>query len=170
MMKNAFECTVALYEEQLINSERSLQAAMWHELREQFKEQNKLTYKIFIEPRLQLPGLKKVKDSICIPDLVICNRDRVIGVIELKFKPRGLPGGKGDLKKFGQLAGRKDLVVANNRWEGDRLSVRKYKIEETALFVWAAIGKVTSSGFDENDLLGRRYMRIVYSTRTKELE
>lgn len=77
MMSCAFRRTAMLYEEQLITSERSLQAVMWHELREQFKKHKKLTYKIFIEPRLQLPGSIEVKESVCVPDLVVCNRDRV---------------------------------------------------------------------------------------------
>lgn len=91
-------------------------------------------------------------------------------MIELKFKLRWRPGGKGDLKKFSELAERKDLVVANKRWEGDKSYVKEYKINEATLFVWAAIGKATGAGFDENKLLGRRYVSMVYSSRTKLIE
>jgi len=169
MVRKAFECTTALYEQQLVNSERSLQAVMWHELRQQFIENKKSTYKIFIEPRLVLPGSRSLPDAVRIPDLVVCNKDRVIAVIELKFKPRGRPGSTKDINTFSLLANTQGLEVANTRWEGDRRSVGCYPIEESALFVWAAIGKSTGAGGVDDESVKSRYLRLVYSTRDKTI-
>lgn len=167
MVRQAFECTAELYEEQLVNSERSLQAVMFHELREQFKANGKRSYTIFIEPRLVLPANGKVADSVRVPDLVVCNDDRVIGIIELKFRPRGRPGSTKDLRTFSELVTRKGLKVANTRWQGDESSIKEYPIEDSALFVWAAIGRVTTTGVAQDEAVKTRYLRLVYSTVDK---
>jgi hypothetical protein len=69
------------YCKQRINSERSLQAAPWASLNEELPDHQRM----FIEPRFRATD----SDMECVPDIVVCGRQRIIAVSELKYKPKG---------------------------------------------------------------------------------
>ena len=129
-----------VYKKQLVNSERSFQAAMWEALRWQFAVNGKDTFKIFIEPRLTTRGAdKELPPSVRFPDLVVCNRDSVVGVFELKFKPRGRASSIKDVATFELLArNRKKLLVKNQRYY-PATEVKEYRMSDSVLFGWIAI-------------------------------
>jgi hypothetical protein len=74
------------YREQLINSERGLQVFFCSALMEAFKEDG-VRRRLFVEPRLSV-GARETRRY---PDIVICNQRSVIGVVELKYLPKGRP-------------------------------------------------------------------------------
>lgn len=119
---------------QRINSERSLQASFWAQLN------NKLprTRRIFIEPPMRIKtqnGIKKV-----IPDIVICNKNEVISIIELKYSPKGQPKFEKDIETLALIAKkRKQLSISNSRFRGTEMDNKEYKLSNNILFVWACI-------------------------------
>ena len=84
------ECITGDYARQRINSERSLQASLWSELNDRLDER---TRRMFIEPRLSCETEKSPRrdNTVRYPDLVVCNTRSVIGIIELKYRPRAKP-------------------------------------------------------------------------------
>lgn len=153
MAWNAFNGVKRLYEQQLINSERSMQAAMWHELWKQFKKEKLSTFKLYVEPRVRLPKMARLEARTVIPDLVVCNDSGVIAVIELKFSPRAAPSSRKDFATFSRMSLQHDKVtVHNTRWLGDKPVSKPYQMADSVLFVWAAIGKRTSRPSSQPDL------------------
>ena len=153
MAQAAFAGVSSLYKLQLINSERSLQAAMWHELRQQFEKEGRPTFKIYVEPRIQLPKMGRLVARTVIPDLVVCNDRSVIAVIELKFSPKGAPGSSKDFETFERMSLQHDMVeVRHTRWFGEKPVRKPYPLADSVLFVWAAVGKRTSRAGSQPEL------------------
>jgi hypothetical protein len=171
MAAAAFEKTCLLYQEGLINSEAGLSAAMWHELRVQFKANELETFKIVVQPRLEFSEGIKVDPSIRYPDLVVCNRDEAIGVIELKFAPRGRPSSVKDLSTFERLAAiapDNPLEVRRDRWHGPA-PLKVFPLADDAVFIWGAIGKVPTTGTQPPAGAEARYLRLFYSSVERKL-
>lgn len=170
MAQAAFQGVSHLYQEQLINSERSLQAAMWHELRQQFKRAKKSTFKIFVEPRIQLPSTGRLEPRTVIPDLVVCNDRSVIAVVELKFSPKGAPSSLKDFSTFRRMCLQHEKVdVQHTRWFGDQPVSKPYPLADSVLFVWAAVGKRKSRAGTKPNLKSRpgrnaMFMRLFMNT------
>lgn len=170
MAQAAFKGVSRLYKQQLINSERSLQAAMWHELRQQFKRKKKSTFNIFVEPRIQLPSTGRLEPRTVIPDLVVCNDRSVIAVVELKFAPKGAPSSLKDFATFRRMCLQHDSVeVQHTRWFGDKPERKPYPLADSVLFVWAAVGRRKSRSGTQPDLKsmpGRNamFMRMFMNT------
>ena len=122
-----------------INSERSLQASFWAHLITKLPK----TRRTFIEPRIcsdrdVIPKLY--------PDLIICNSQSVIAVIELKYTPRVNPRFKKDLRTLNRLATLKSsLYVENVRYLGSGDPKRRYSFADNVLFGWASVHKLQSS-------------------------
>jgi hypothetical protein len=98
---------------------------------------------MFIEP-----GLKaKIDESdgtspsiVRFPDLVICNTKEVIGIVELKYQPRGRPNWQKDLQTFEFIVKNRDQIyVSNARYRGIIADDREYSLAKDILFVWAGI-------------------------------
>ena len=129
------ECIAVDYARQRINSERSLQASLWAKMNDLLDER---TRRMFIEPRL---SCENGSDSTYrYPDLVVCNTQSVIGIIELKYRPKGKPAWKKDVETMEWVAAnRKKLSVQNKRYKGLEVDSRIYRLSPYVLFVWAGI-------------------------------
>ncbi len=121
------------YSKQLINSERGLQLQFCLELTSIFSER-KLQRRLFIEPAVSV-GSGETR----FPDLVICNSLRVIGVVEFKFVPRGLPATKKDLKTLSILGSSPEVEISCDRFRGRPIKSRKYRIAADAVLCWAGV-------------------------------
>jgi hypothetical protein len=158
MVRCAMESAAIGYEEGVVNSEGGLQAIVWHELRAQFSKHAREGFLLLVQPKLVLrDGTRRH------PDIVVCNRDRVIGIIELKFAPKGNPRATRDHEKFRRLAACKNLSVHRERWAGPQ-QLKSFPVAKDVLFVWGAIGKWPSEGKSPSEALGARYVELVYST------
>ncbi len=118
-----------------INSERSLQGHLFAELRHQMRgEPNR---QIFIEPRVDLKG----EERVVRPDIVICNSNEVICVVELKYAPRGKAATEKDMRSIGAIAADQTIEISLERYLGPPVPSRTYKISSTTLFAWAGVHK-----------------------------
>ncbi len=129
------------YDNQRINSKRSLQAAVWSQLD---RVMPKKTRRMFIEPTVVCGSKRRV------PDLVICNSRQIIGIIELKYVPRGRPNFDKDIATFHLLLkNRAEVFVSNARYRGTVAEVLRYSMAKNVLFVWAGVhAKCEASYFD----------------------
>lgn len=130
-LKMAWSEALAAYASRLINSERGLQVHFCAALL-QCVGNNRQT-KLFIEPKV------KFGDKWVHPDVVICNRDRIVAVVELKFAPRGRPSADKDiatLMKFHRASGKTRLL--NERYLGPT-TTKEYPVASDAILGWAAI-------------------------------
>ena len=133
------ECIAVDYARQRINSERSLQASLWSKLNDRLDER---TRRMFIEPRLSCETEKSpCRDKTArYPDLVVCNTRSVIGIIELKYRPKAKPRWGKDIETMEWVAvNRKKLSVQNKRYSGVEVDSRIYPLSPNVLFVWAGI-------------------------------
>lgn len=119
------------YENRLINSEHGLQVHFCIALFETFQSDG-TQRTIFVEPTLIL-------DKRRIPDLVICNANQVIGVIELKYAPRGLPEYEKDIETLCKVKeASKDLKLTNERFRGSARQL-DFTVAEDLVLCWAAV-------------------------------
>lgn len=129
------------YCSQRINSERSLQAAFWARLNNILPEE---TRRMFIEPVLKVPRSGRTH----FPDIVICNTQEVIAVVEIKYQPRVLPSHKKDLRTLSVVAAnREHLSVSNTRIHGVSADPKKYPFSKDVLFVLAGVHKSPKTSF-----------------------
>lgn len=135
-LKTAWIKTIQLYYEgQLINSEHALQVYFCMELLRQF-ENSQLTRRIFIEPNI-VTNCGKNR----FPDVVICNSQKVIGIVELKYTPRGKPGIAKDLETLG-FGANESLEIVNKRYHGPKKDdLKNYTVATDAVLCWAGIYK-----------------------------
>jgi hypothetical protein len=117
-----------------INSERSLQGYLFAELRQQMRDDGR---QIFIEPRVDLAA----EGRIVRPDIVICNANEVICVVELKYAPRGKAATEKDMQSIGAIAVDQTIEISVERYLGPRIPSKPYRISSTTLFAWAGVHK-----------------------------
>lgn len=124
------------YNARLINSERTLQAALWANLRARLKDDPVRRHqRVFIEPAITLND-----DQIIYPDLVICNSRTIIGVVEIKFLPRTKPRFSKDLKTLASLAAQQlEVPLKIDRFRGSKPGKHHYRFAEHVLLAWAGI-------------------------------
>ncbi len=119
------------YNSQLISSEHALQVYFCMELLKQFEAGN-LQRRVFIEPNIQT-SCGKTR----FPDVVICNSQKVIGIVELKYTPRGRPNTEKDLETL-SLTTSESFEISNERYQGPQKNPRKiYSIADDAIMCWA---------------------------------
>ena len=123
------------YCNQQINSERSLQAFLCANLMAVFEE-NAARRRIFIEPKLKGPGWVGQRK----PDILVCNTREIIGVIELKYAPKGRPRVDKDLQTLSGLVSKPGkYTVENDRYLGIQRDGRTYALARNAVIGWAGV-------------------------------
>ncbi|WP_156524582.1 hypothetical protein [Achromobacter ruhlandii] len=137
----AWKTTIeAGYSKRRINTEGDLQAFFWQNLRAEVGENSRT---IFVQPRVKLPGDGVNGKKTVVPDIVVCNSRSIIGVIELKYRPRTRPNIKKDLDSLQVLAQLKlgsDVEIKNERFLGEGPAVRtQYNLAQDVLWVWAGV-------------------------------
>jgi len=104
------------YAARLINSEHTLQAAVYHHLRCTLRQD----FSVFTETviRLQDGVADETKKSKVIVDLLVCHQAEIVAAIEIKYTPRGAPTAE---------SARKDVLslsrIKNRRSLADRVSI-----------------------------------------------
>ena len=132
-LKQAWKSTIEEhYNAQLINSEHGLQTYFFIELRKQFEGTNR---QIYIEPQMRF-----AKDLRRHPDLVICDSEEIIGIVELKYKPRGRAEHVKDVETLRLAVEYKDtLTISNDRFLGVVANDKRYPLSASAVLCWAAV-------------------------------
>lgn len=121
------------YPQKLINSERGLQVHFCHRLLEVFGD---LDRRLFIEPTFTASD-----GTTRIPDIVICNSQRIIGVVELKYMPRAAPDYEKDLRTLKWFCSAPPpITLSNERYRGvDEKKVKAYELASDAILCWAGV-------------------------------
>lgn len=144
------------YQNQLINSERGLQVHFCHALMREFESAG-IERRLFIEPTVKLGA-----DGVRCPDLIICNSQRIIGIVELKYAPRAVPDYTKDLETFALLASHANsITLANERFRGEGAS-KTYLLADDAVFCWAAVyaGELIEMPSQSISTLAGRFFRL----------
>ena len=128
-----------------LNSEHSLQAAMFAELDLRFREPDQPQRRILIEPAVIIEST----DALVYPDLVICNAREAVCFIELKYTPRAIPDTQKDMRSLTAIAGNANVSVTNERFLGAGPQPKEFFIAPNALFVWAGIHTDGAAQFQE---------------------
>lgn len=123
------------YDSQLINSERGLQGYFCAALLDEFAKSNP-NRRLFIEPKLSFASGASGRH----PDVVVCDTKQIVGIVELKYVPRGRPAYAKDLETL-RLAveNAKTLKLSNERFRGVSVGSRPYPLAEDAVLCWAAV-------------------------------
>jgi len=153
------EVILEYYCQQQINSERSLQAYFASKLDTLLKEEKR---RIFIEPN--------IKGFDVSPDIIICNTREIIGVIELKYKPK-LSIKEGDFsnafkKDFETLKliskQRNKISVKNFRYKGITRDDKVYPMSNKVLFVWAGVYSASEKYLDSQHMKKKNSLNHCY--------
>lgn len=123
------------YQGQLINSERGLQVYFCAALLRVF-DAAKIKRRIFVEPRLSSGSAVEYY----YPDIVICNTRYIIGLVELKYLPRGRPDYRKDVSTLEFAASNPaGLAITNDRFLGVTADNRPYPLAPDAVLCWGAV-------------------------------
>jgi hypothetical protein len=116
-----------------INSERSLQATLFANLRAVFTEE-KTARRIFVEPAVKLAD-----GSVIRPDIVICNSREAICFLELKYVPRAKASTTKDMRSIASVASSNGIAISLERYRGPERPLISFDVAKTVLFAWAGI-------------------------------
>jgi hypothetical protein len=123
------------YERQQINSERGLQVFFCQSLISQF-DAAKVPRRLFVEPTLTAGN----SSSSPKPDVLICNRHRIIGVVELKYLPRANANYRKDLQTLEWCGSHADSIqIRNERYLGRQSASKYYSLANDAVLCWAGV-------------------------------
>lgn len=144
LIKAWHETLMHAYCEQLINTERGLQVHFCMALLPLLEKHG--PRKLFVEPHV------RVGKGVCIPDLVICNNRQVIGIVELKYKPRAKATKALYDKDVGTLKAlmtprddEEEVVIENKRYLGAGKGGKAYTIAKDAVLCWAGVYRGTEA-------------------------
>lgn len=172
-LSKAWQKTIkSQYKEQLINSERGLQIYFCSALLGIFQKNNRTENnkrRIFVEPRLS------IGEDIRYPDLVVCDKKLIIGVVELKYLPRGLLNFekhvKKDIKTLELIANYQQTIeISNDRFLGPADDGTPYSLAKDAVLCWGGVYR----GNEEKDIsehtanLSRRFLGL-HAVTSKQL-
>ena len=145
------------YNSQLINSEHALQVYFCMELLKLFEADN-LQRRVFIEPNIQT-SCGKTR----FPDVVICNGQKVIGIVELKYTPRGRPNTEKDLETLSMTTS-ESFEISNERYHGPQKNRRKnYSVADDAIMCWAGIyadDRIDLASIAKENQFGDRFLQL----------
>ena len=123
------------YTNRRIDSEASLQVHFAAALLGRFESEGR-TRRIFVEPTIKILSPKLHK----IPDLLICNQRSIIGMVELKYKPRGRVDYRKDLETLLALSEQRlEFSVSNARYLGPKKVGKVFSLAPNAVLCWAAV-------------------------------
>jgi len=127
----------------VLGSEHHLQAAFYSRLKQEIWAIHP-DWKIFVEPKIRLPDTAK---STVFPDIIICNTNTLICVIELKYAPRvrisQVKGHQKDIQTLSTLARwGKEICLVHDRYLGiEKSKIKPYEQAANVLYVWAGVYK-----------------------------
>lgn len=125
------------YSRQLVNSERGLQVHFCRYLLDEFAKAN-IQRRLFIEPRISSSGTQVRR----YPDIVICNTRHIIGVMEIKYQPRGDPSYEKDFDTLKWIRNHsRELTLSNDRYLGIMTKGKTYSLAPDAVLCWAGVYK-----------------------------
>ena len=134
-LRQAWADTIrSAYMDQVISSERALQVHLTARLMDLFWEEG-VKRRVFIEPMMRLKDGRRVH-----PDLLVCNRNSIIGVVELKYQPKQRPKYEKDFATFESLAAHgEEIEIDNRRYRGPDGGGGRFSLSADPMYVWAGV-------------------------------
>lgn len=134
-MRRAWADTIrSAYMDQIVSSERALQVHLTARLMEIFRGDG-IKRRVFVEPMMRLNTGARVH-----PDLLICNRNSIIGVVELKYQPKVRPKFEKDFATFESLATHgTGIEIDNRRYRGPDNGRGLFTLSADPMYVWAGV-------------------------------
>ena len=122
------------YMDQVVSSERALQVHFTARLMDIFWNDG-VNRRVFVEPMMRLDTGARVH-----PDLLICNSNSIIGVVELKYQPKVRPKVDKDFATFESLAEHgAGIEIQNRRYRGPDGGRGRFAMHADPVFVWAGV-------------------------------
>lgn len=133
--EKAWEACISEYRKGCVNSECTLQALMYSELRNSLPGH----YVVFCEPRIVRSDLNAVY-----PDIVVISSNEIVAVVELKFAPHHFPKFRTDIAKMASLA--REVKAQNILLDikTGKFQDKVHSFAKPCFFVYAAIGNKQS--------------------------
>jgi len=167
-MRRAWAETIrSAYMDQVISSERALQVHLTARLMDIFWEDD-VKRRVFVEPVMRLNTGAQVH-----PDLLICNRNSIIGVVELKYQPKVLPKYEKDFATFESLAEHgTDIEIDNRRYRGPDGGRGRFALSADPMFVWAGVyrGPVKEIPTRTPENFGLRQLLVLHAATAADAE
>lgn len=161
-IKSAFEdswvAALKAYWNHEVNSECTLQSAMYAELRSRVPGD----YVVLCEPQMTVE-----RHGCFVPDIVVVHERLIVGIAEIKFVPHGYPVYELDLRKLTVLSEAAQTFRVLLDPSTGNLSSDSFKVDAGCLLVFAAIGKRDAVAVDalhlKNDMkkFGDRFIPLV---------
>ena len=93
---------------------------------------------------------------------VLTDREKVIGVIELKYQPRVRPNHIKDIVSLSNIARyRKSISISNQRFRGNPADDKTYSLSKHILFVWAGVHRDVGLFTNKNEPLYSKGYRVL---------
>ena len=123
------------YGDQMLDSERGLQLYFGHALMAGFKARG-MQRRIYVEPTFV-----GQQGRLRVPDLAICHAGQLIGVVMLRYLPRGAPEVEKDLTTLRSFGGAgRDLLLSQERYLGPGDEVQRlYVLAPDPVLCWAGV-------------------------------
>jgi hypothetical protein len=147
--KTSWGASIKAYKEKRLNSERCLQANLFHFLTKNLGKE----FQIFVEATVRIPqvdGTKSTKKVLV--DTIVCCDDVVYAAIELKYSPKGQSrktGIRKDLASLSHIKNRRSvkdkLVIEMPRYRNPEGDVKKLTVDKSVRLIFAAFLRESGS-------------------------
>lgn len=141
--EEAWKTCVSEYREGRVNSECTLQALLYSELRKAMPD-----LVVLCEPHLEL-----TKAGMAYPDIVVLSSNEIVAVVELKFVPHHYPLFRDDIAKlvhYADEAKEQNILLEPGTGKFDD---RKHRFSKDCLLVFAVIGRSDSDAVGAGTLI-----------------
>lgn len=149
IFEKAWSVCVEEYRQGHVNSECTLQALLFAELRNELRI-HAPDDRVLCEPRLE-----SEKYGTTCPDIVVISPYGISAIAELKFEPHYHPKYKGDIAKLADYAKDEKLHEILLDPATGKFSDKRHGFANDCLFVFGVIGRHNSEAIDEETLLTR---------------
>lgn len=127
---------------------------------------NRRAGRIFVEPSVQVLNSSIYKK----PDLLICNQRQIIGMVELKYAPRGRATYAKDLETLAHLSEhRLKFEISNQRYLGPKKLGKPFTLASNAVLCWAGVysgAKISNEAFSRAE--SRQDFLALHALTSKE--
>lgn len=140
-LRTAWDEAIKAYNAQWINTESDLQFRLCHALLCLFDRhpESENRRRIYQQATLRKSHFIKSLAKTRHPDVVICDtRDRIIGIVELKYTPRAKPSVDKDVSSL-EWYMEEGVAFLPERYRGDGTAMSALLVAEDAVLCWAGI-------------------------------
>jgi hypothetical protein len=151
-----------VYTARQINSERGLVVHFCFALLEEFRG-SRVSRSLLVEPSLRFED-----GTLRSPDLLICSTKAIIGAVEFKYLPNGVPSVRKDMDTLLRVCRARGLITVENKRYRGAGSPNRYAVAPDAVLCWAGVYyRMTKIELSPSTVehLGQSFLRLDARTR-----